>query len=192
MEWQQLGPDVPSGGNALTRALGRCGFLLTGWRIEGEIPNQPRMIIAVAPHTSNFDFVLTVGVIWSLGLKASYLAKRSLFRFPLGLLMTAFGGIPVDRGSGQGLVEQMRGEFESRPGLILGITPAGTRGTVRENKRGFALIAQGAGVPVRPAIVNYQTKTVRFHPLITDVSDVEHTLAAVMTAAESGAARHPG
>ena len=192
MQWQQLGPDVPSGGNVLTRALGRCGFLLSGWRIEGEIPNQPRMIIAVAPHTSNFDFVLTVGVIWGLGLKASYLAKKSLFRFPIGLLMTAFGGIPVDRGSSQGLVEQMRAQFDSRPGLILGITPEGTRGKVREYKRGFALIAQGARVPVLPAIVNYETKTVRFHRLITDVSDVEHTMAAVMSAAETGAARHPG
>ena len=162
---------------------------LSGWRLEGEFPNRPRVIVAVAPHTSNYDFVLTVMVIWGLGLRASYLAKQSLFRFPLGILMRYLGGIPVDRESPQGMVEQMVARFRQTPQLILGITPEGTRSAVKRWKLGFALIASAAHVPVVPAIINYDTRTVRFHPVIDDVHDAQTTLAKVQSAAATGAPR---
>lgn len=163
---------------------------LSGWQLEGEIPDHPKMIVAVAPHTSNIDFLLTVMVLWGLGLEAAYLAKQSLFRFPLGIVMRYFGGIPVDRGAANGMVEQLAREFKTRPQLVLGITPEGTRSKVKQWKRGFALIAAAASVPVLPAIINYETRVVRFHPLITDVADPDKTLTMVQCAAASGAARH--
>jgi len=190
MEWQQLGSKVPRGGNRLTRALGRCVFSTMGWHVEGVFPDQSKLIVAVAPHTSNVDWIVSIAVIWGLGLKASYLVKHSLFRFPLGSIVRALGGIPVDRRSAQGLVGQMIGQFESRSQLVLGVTPEGTRGNVREWKRGFALMAQSTNVPILPAILDYKTRTVRFHPLITDVRDADRTLIAVQMAAASGAPRH--
>jgi len=190
MEWQQLGSNVPLGGNRFTMALGRFVFSTMGWHIEGEFPDQSKLIVAVAPHTSNVDWILSIAVIWGLGLKASYLVKHSLFRFPLGPIVSALGGIPVDRRSAQGLVGQMVGEFESRSQLVLGVTPEGTRGNVREWKRGFALMAQATNVPIVPAILDYKTRTVRFHTLITDVADTDRTLIAVQLAAASGAPRH--
>jgi 1-acyl-sn-glycerol-3-phosphate acyltransferase len=187
--WQELGPSVPTGGNWLTMKLGRVALRAMGWRIEGEIPNCPKMIVAVAPHSSNIDFALTVAVIWGLGLRASYLAKQSLFRFPLGPLMTALGGIAVNRHSSQGLVEQLVERFQSETQLVLGITPEGTRSKVTVWRSGFALIAQSANVPVLPAILNYDTKVVRFHNLVVDFSDAEQIVAAVQQAAATGAAR---
>lgn len=160
-----------------------------GWRLEGEFPNESKVIVAVAPHTSNIDFLLTVTVIWGLGLRASFLAKESLFQFPLGLVMSAFGGIPVDRKSPQGLVEQMTERFDERPQLVLGITPEGTRSAVTHWKRGFALIAAAADVPVLPAVLNYETRVVCFHPVISEVNDAEQTLLAVQNAAATGASR---
>lgn len=192
MSWHSLGPEVATGGNALTKSLGRAGMRICGWRIEGAIPDVPKMIIAVAPHTSNFDFALTVGVIWGFGLRASYLAKHSLFRFPLGAIMRAFGGIPVERGASRGMVDEMAARFAARDKLILGITPEGTRSNVREWKQGFVLIAAAADVPILPAIVNYDTKVVRFHDLIRDVSDPDRSLAAVQAAATTGAPRKSG
>lgn len=186
-QWQPLGSEVPTGGNRLTKLLGRMTMRVMGWRLEGEFPNEAKVIVAVAPHTSNIDFLLTVTVIWGLGLRASFLAKQSLFKFPLGVIMTAFGGIPVDRKSSQGLVEQMTERFESRSQLVLGITPEGTRSDVPDWKRGFALIAAAAKVPVLPAILNYETRVVCFHPVISDVSDAEETMLAVQTAAATGA-----
>lgn len=182
---------MPAGGNRLTRVLGRAFLRAWGWSLHGEIPNRPQLIIAVAPHSSNLDFLLTVGVIWSLGLKASFLAKRSLFFFPLSYLMNAFGGIPVDRNSANGVVGDMTAHFQRVPQLILGITPEGTRSKVSQMKSGFALIAQAANVPVLPAIIDYRDKIVTFKPLITDVSDTETTMTAMREAAASGQPRSP-
>jgi 1-acyl-sn-glycerol-3-phosphate acyltransferase len=187
--WQTIGEDVPSSGNSITRFLGRLLLNSTGWTLQGDIPNKRQFIIAVAPHTSNFDFMLTVGVIWSLGLKASFLAKRSLFRFPLGYVIRGFGGIPVDRDRKNGVVEDMATHFANNPKLILGIAPEGTRRAVTRWRSGFALIAQAANVPVLPAIISYREKVVTFKSLIEDVGDADHTLAMMQQAAASGSGR---
>ncbi len=171
-------------------ALGRTVLRTMGWRIEGAFPDRAKLIVAVAPHSSNVDFVLAMAVVLGLGLRASFLAKRSLFEGPLRRLMYAFGGLPVDRSSPQGLVGQLVTQFNERSHLVLGITPEGTRTKVREWKRGFALIAQAANVPVLPAIINYRTKVVTFEPLITDVSVVEQTLALVQRAASASVPKY--
>ena len=171
VNWQRVGGRVPRGGNVFTRFLGRSLFAVMGWRLHGHLPNHSKFIIAVAPHTSAIDFVLTIGVIWGLGIRASYLAKASLFRFPLGLLMRAFGGVPVDRSRSGGMVDQMVERFQTEERLILGITPEGTRAHVSRWKRGFALIAQGASVPILPAIVDRERRIVTFGALIEDVAD---------------------
>ena len=187
--WQTIGENVPSSGNSITRFLGRLLLNSTGWSLQGDIPNKRQFIIAVAPHTSNFDFMLTVGVIWSLGLKASFLAKRSLFRFPLGYVIRGFGGIAVDRDRKNGVVEDMATHFANNPKLILGIAPEGTRRAVTRWRSGFALIAQAANVPVLPAIINYREKVVTFKSLIEDVDDADQTLAMMQQAAASGSGR---
>lgn len=185
MDWQAIGPALPRGGNFLSRFVGRALLTMMGWRLEGEVPDRPKLIVAVAPHTSNIDFVLTVAVIWGLGLRASFLAKHTLFWFPLGSFMRVMGGIAVDRRSPQGLVQQMASEFDRRSKLVLGITPQGTRSKDGQLKPGFALIAQAANVPVLPAIIDLNAKVVRFGPLMSDVSDATRVVEVVTAMAEA-------
>jgi 1-acyl-sn-glycerol-3-phosphate acyltransferase len=187
--WQSVGSQVARGGNVVTRWLGRLLLRAMGWKLSGRFPDRPKFIIAVVPHTSNVDFLLTIGVIWQLGIKASYLAKASLFRFPLGLVMRAFGGIPVDRSTSQGLVDRMVESFGTSDRMILGITPAGTRTHALELKQGVALIAQAANVPILPAVLDYEARLVRFADLIDDVSNPEATLETLRRAALSGRGR---
>lgn len=188
MKWQELGGDLPRSRNSVTRAIGRFAFFLLGWRIEGEFPNRPKMVVALVPHRSNMDFILTIAVLWGLGLRSSFLMKHSLFWFPLGNLLKALGGIPVDRGGHQGLVAQMTGEFERRAQLVLGITPEGTRDGSGMYRQGFARIAAAAQVPVLPAVLDYGRRSVRFSTLIDEVSDIEATLQRVREEAASAAA----
>ena len=54
----RVGDAIPRRGSALLRAIGRGVLRAMGWRIEGEIPDVPRIVISVAPHTSNWDFVV--------------------------------------------------------------------------------------------------------------------------------------
>jgi len=187
--WRSVGAQVARGGNVVTRWLGRLLLGAMGWTLSGRFPDRPKLIIAVVPHTSNIDFVLTIGVIWTLGIRASYLAKASLFRFPLGFVMRGFGGIPVDRSAPQGLIDRMACAFAGSERMILGITPAGTRGNALDLKKGVALIAQAADVPILPAVINYETRVVHFAELIEDVSDPDITLATLRQAALTGHGR---
>ncbi len=191
MNWQQLGPRLPQTKNRLSRWIGRTVFQSLGWQIKGEFPNQPKLIVMVAPHTSNMHFILAIAVIWGLGLRSSFLAKKSLFRFPLGMIMTGLGGIPVDRSSSQGMVEQLSEQFRARPKLVLGITPEGTRGKAGEWKRGFACVAESAQIPVLPAILNYDQKMVHFEPLITKLNNVDDIVIAAQQSASIGSPK-PG
>ena len=137
------------------------------------------------------DFILSVAVFWSLELRTSYLAKRSLFWFPLGMIMRGLGGVPIDRSSPQGMVDELSSLFLDRSQLVLGITPEGTRGDVREWKSGFARIAAAAEVPVLPAILNYEEKVVYLQDPISGVLSAEQILSATQDAASVGSPRNP-
>lgn len=191
MQWQPLGPRVPKRRNVLTRWLGRATLHLLGWRVTGSWPDEPKLIVAVAPHSSNMDFILSVAVFWGLGLKTSYLAKRSLFRFPLGIIMRGLGGIPVDRNSPRGMVEELSDRFRRQEQLVIGITPEGTRGKVREWKSGFARIAVQIGIPVLPAVISYRERIIYLRPVIEAVGSVEDVLTATKAAAAIGSPRNP-
>ena len=191
MSFNLLGSELPKRGNRITALMGRGLFRGLGWKLSGEFPNHPKMIVAVAPHTSNIDFLLAAGVFLGHGLHVSYLAKQSLFKFPLGFLMSGLGGIPVDQESSQGLVDQLATRFNNTSKLVLGITPEGTRGKVSEWKKGFALIAQAANVPILPAIADYKTKVVRLEKLITNVQDTDHVLRTMKSFADTATPRFP-
>ena len=104
--------------------------------------------------------------------------------------MRGLGGIPVDRSSPQGMVEQMTEQFAKRKQLVVGITPEGTRGAVRKWKSGFARIAVSSGVPVLPAIVNYRERMIYLQPAIANIDSVDELLTATKSAAGVGSPRN--
>ena len=185
-QWQPLGPRVPRRNNPITRIIGRLGLRLLGWRMQDEWPNEPKLIVALAPHSSNMDFILSVAVFWGLNLRTSFLAKKSLFWFPLGIVMRALGGIPVDRSSPHGMVEELATHYRRASQLVIGITPEGTREGVSTWKSGFARIAAAAQVPVLPAIVNYEEKMIYFQPLVSGEGTPEAILEQTRAAASVG------
>jgi 1-acyl-sn-glycerol-3-phosphate acyltransferase len=119
-----------------------------GWRIEGELPDIPKMVIVGAPHTSNWDFFLFLAALHHLQIKVRFLAKASLFRWPFGFMFRKVGGIPVDRSQARSLVRQAKTAFDEAEEMILVIAPEGTRRAAGTWKSGFVEIAHGAGVPV--------------------------------------------
>ena len=189
MKWQVLGDALPRGGNWFTRVLGRAVFRGMGWKIQGEFPNRKKAIVALVPHSSNLDFILTIAFIWATGMKASFLIKHTVFWFPLGNIIRALGGIPVDRSQQNGLVGAATQQFQEEEQLVLGVTPSGTRKPVKEWKDGFARIAAAAKVPVVPAVLNYKARTVRFAPLIEGLTEVKDIMQRVRDEAASGIPR---
>ena len=100
----ELPPSLPRRGNVFTQASGRGLLTLAGWRIEGEFPDRPKLVAIVAPHTSNWDFVVGISVVFAMGLRVRFLGKHTLFKPPLGWLMRWLGGTPVVRDTPQGAV----------------------------------------------------------------------------------------
>lgn len=143
-----------------------------GWRFEGEIPDLPKMIIAGAPHTTNWDFILFLGALHHFDIKVRYLGKHTLFRWPFGLFFRAFGGIPVDRSRPGGIVAQVKEAFDEADDLILVVAPEGTRKRVEYWKSGFLKIAGGVGVPVLFAGIDFPNRTLTVSPPVSYHGDV--------------------
>jgi 1-acyl-sn-glycerol-3-phosphate acyltransferase len=170
----------PTRGNYLSRFVAKTLMSLFGWRIEADIPDLPKFVMVGAPHTSNWDFVLTMSTLFSLGVRISWLAKHSLFRWPFKGLMEWLGGIPVDRAlEGGGLVKQVVGIFNSREKFIVAIMPAGTRSKVREWKTGFYRIALEAGVPIVLVRFDYGRKVMGIGPTIMPTGDMAQDIADI-------------
>jgi len=191
VKWPRLGDAVPQRKHPIRTLIGRLVFKLIGWRLEGNLPNRSKLVLVALPHSSNFDFILALSVIWGWGLRLNYMGKHTLFKFPHGWFFRLVGGIPVDRRSPQGLIEKMASEFNSRSSLMLGIAPEGTRNSDGTLKAGFARIAIAASAPVLPIIVNYKTKTLTLGTLITDLSNVESIITAVKEQGLAGQRRAP-
>lgn len=125
------------------------------------MPNQPKFVVIVAPHTSNWDFFLGVAAIFALGFRLSFLGKHTLFAGPLRFPMRWLGGIPVDRTVSRDRVSETIAAFNASEKLILAVAPEGTRKRVAKWKSGFYHVAHGAGVPIVPVAFDYGSKTVR-------------------------------
>jgi len=120
--------------------------------------------VVVAPHTSNWDFVIGFSAKLALRLAIHWLAKDALFRGPAGVIFRSVGGIPVNRAAPEGFAALVAARFSRSSQLILAVTPEGTRRPVARWKSGFQRIALAAGVPLIPVALDYRTRTVRIHP----------------------------
>lgn len=159
--------------------MARFYMRLFGWRVDGNLPDLPKFILIGAPHTSNWDFVLFLGVIFTLKANVKFMGKADLFRPPHGWFFYFCGGVPVDRKKSTGLVEQMVEACNKSKRFILTIAPEGTRHHVTEWKRGFYHIAKGAGVPIVTAIVDGKQKAVHIGQIFHPTDDIEADMKAI-------------
>lgn len=147
---------------------------LFGWRVQISVPDYPKCIICVAPHTSNWDFVLCELAIWSVGRRAGFMMKSSWFFFPLGAIFRAMGGVPVERNRQHtSLVDTMVEKFRTEPRLVVAITPEGTRKATTKWHTGFLRIARRADVPLALASIDSATKTISLTDEFIPTDDVE-------------------
>ena len=170
-------------------SVARGWLRLNGWRVIGEFPNVPRCVAAVAPHSSNLDFVYGAAVVFSSGLRVSFIAKHTLFNGALGPFMRWMGGMPVDRARPNGLIEAMVEVFARPEPVWLAITPEGTRARVKDFKSGFYRIALSAGVPILPVAFNYRERALILLPLVVPHPDVERGVAEMEALFRSHGAR---
>lgn len=169
------------------------GFLLRsmGWKSEVSVEIPDKCVICVAPHTSNWDFIIGMVFYHSIGGKPHFLMKKSWFFFPLNLIFKALGGFPVDRSKKKSLTQQMAEEFDQRTHFQLAITPEGTRKKNAEWKTGFIRIAQKARVPITLAYLDYEKKVVGTFLNYLPKEDIELSLFEIKQFYKGVKGKHP-
>ena len=120
-----------------------------GWSVSGTMPKLPKYLLVVAPHTSNWDFL--VGLLYRAitdDFNPKYVGKKELFVWPIGYLFRALGGYPVERSKNTNFVDTMVSVYNSNEEFITTITPEGTRKYNEKWKTGFYYIAKKANIPI--------------------------------------------
>lgn len=164
---------------------------LCGWRVIRPAENPEKSVICVAPHTSNWDFILGKLYYSAIGKKAGFLMKKTWFFFPLGSLFRSMGGVPIDRSRKTRLVDQMVAEFQKRRQFTIAITPEGTRKPNPRWKTGFYHIAVGAGVPIQLAKIDYKKKIIGIFELFTPTHNLEKDLRYIQQQYSASEAKYP-
>lgn len=158
-----LSTSSPRMGNRFTRWLGRFVLRCMGWKMVGKLPAEKKLIIAGMPHTSNWDFVLAMACLQSVGLRVSFMMKREAFFWPLTTFFKYLGGVPIDRSAQRNVTSQMVDWFGRNENVWLGLTPEGTRSKVSEYKKGYIRISKAAGVPIALIGIDARSKEVVLH-----------------------------
>jgi len=134
---------------------------LMGWKIIGDVPNYPKLILIGAPHTSNWDYLLFLYGITTRRLRINVLIKDTLFWPPLGTILRLLGGIPINRRKNYNVIKQVIEFIDNVDETIILIMPEGTRAYTEKWKSGFYHIADGAKVPLILAKVDVKNKAIR-------------------------------
>lgn len=152
---------------------------MAGWTVNITVPDYPKCIICVAPHTSNWDFILGKLAYASVNRKTGFLMKETWFFPPLGWIFKAIGGIPVPRKRGSSLTQVIVEKFKAAERMHLAVTPEGTRSRVSNWRHGFLYIARDANVPIVLGVLDAATKTMTVDTTFHSTGDVDADMLAI-------------
>lgn len=153
------------------RALARTVVRAMRYRMVGDLPREG--ILVGAPHTSNWDFVTMLIVMWHHGAHPRVLVKAELFRGPLGWLLRRMGGVPLDRSNASDVIPRfVREARSSGEPFRLVIAAEGTRSKGTYWKSGFRRLSLQTGLPITLAFFDPPTRTMGFGPTFRASDDV--------------------
>ena len=162
-----------------------------GWQKHVTVPHPDKYIICLAPHTSNWDFILGQLYSGAEGWKINFLMKKEWFFWPLGVLFRHLGGIPVWRSKRTSLTDNLAAEAAKADSFKLCITPEGTRSANKEWKRGFLVIARKANLPILLYGLDYERKLIECVHMMTPSDDIEADLSTIKTYFKDFKGKHP-
>ena len=150
-----------------------------GWTFSVKIPPTPKCVVCVAPHTSNWDFIIGELAIHSVGMRAGFLMKDTWFFFPLGYILKKMGGVPVKQHSHTNVTDSVVRAFNATDKLWIAVTPEGTRSPNPHWHKGFLHIAHDAGVPVALAFIDYEKRMACIDRMFQPSNDVDADMAEI-------------
>ncbi|MCD6366701.1 MAG: 1-acyl-sn-glycerol-3-phosphate acyltransferase, partial [Bacteroidales bacterium] len=166
-------------------------FKLMRWNFVDNFPDNKKLILIIAPHTSNMDFLMGKLIFCVLGKKPHFMIKEQWFRPPVGWLIKALGGVPVNRTSSSGMVKSLIEHLQNDEEFILNITPEGTRSRVKRWKRGFYKLSLQTGIPILPGYIDYGKKEIGVGKLIYPTGNYDADSQYFKLFYKNVTARHP-
>ena len=164
----------------LKRFIGKVGLKVGGWKTVYNVPaDLGNAVCIVAPHTAIADFFVGIGFYWAHDLKFKVMMKKEFFKPVVGWIRKKMGGIPVNRGHQNHLVEQMIDMFNKNKDTHLIICPEGTRKKVNHWKKGYYVIAQGANVPILLGFMDFKKRFCGIEKVFYPTGDYEKDLAEI-------------
>jgi 1-acyl-sn-glycerol-3-phosphate acyltransferase len=154
----------------LRRTFARLVLRAARWKTVGSVPQ--RGVLVGAPHTSNWDWVLTMLLAWDNSIQIRLLVKHEFFRGPLGPLLRATGAIALDRANPGATIRSLVAEAAGDEPFVLGIAAEGTRSKGDYWKSGFYRIAQQTGLPITLAFLDAPSRTVGWGPTFAPSGDM--------------------
>ena len=148
-------------------------FKVFKFSLEGNFPKDPKYVIAVVPHTSNWDFFVAIGVRTFLNETIHFVGKKELFTPLTSWFFKGLGGMPLYRKKNENVVEAITRMYGEEAVFRMAIAPEGTRKKVDEWKTGFYYIAKNAKVPILPIALDWENRIMKFHPLFTPTDSKE-------------------
>jgi len=161
----------------ILRKIGRFGINISGWTIKGQVPDEERIVIIAAPHTSNWDFILAMLAIFGLNIKLRWLGKHSIFKLGFKNFFEWLGGIPVYRDNPSTLIENVVDIVKKEKSIVIAMTPEGTRKKVKRWKTGFLRIAKQTQSKILLISIDAPSKSIEigkiFNPTGNNEKDLE-------------------
>ena len=143
--------------------LGAIVLSFFGWKVNGNISDEhsgKKLVVIVAPHTSNWDGILGVAAVAGLDAKITFIGKHTVFKYGLGAFLRYMGGIPVDRSNPGGIIQDAINQIKEIDGSLIAMSPEGTRSKVKEWKTGFLRIAKELNINIVPASLDFSKKEI--------------------------------
>ena len=191
VEQDQAPVQLRANRGPLSRWVGRTFFWLMGWRLVGEIPDVKRCILIGAPHTSNWDFVLAMASLLAINLKMRWLAKHTIFLPGISWFFEWLGGIPTNRNEPHKIVDRVTQIAESEGGVVIAITPEGTRKKVVKWKTGFLRLAHTLECPILMVGLSFSSRRVVLGELFYPTGDNDADLITIHRYYEQFDGKHP-
>ena len=171
-----------------------CNWLLfkqLGWKAEVTESHPDKFIICLAPHTSNWDFVIGQLYNGAKGLNSNFFMKKEWFFWPLGPIFRSIGGIPINRGRHTSMTDAMAETAAKSKNFKLCITPEGTRSRVEEWKKGFYFIALKANLPILLYGLDYSKKEIVCTKTVIPSGDLEKDMREIKLYFKDFKGKHP-
>ena len=162
-----------------------------GWEIKDDFINLglDKSIIIFAPHTSYWDGIFGKLYLMTTDINYKFLSKKEFFKFPLNILFTLYGSIPVSRN--KEFINEVTEVLNNNKNLHIILSPEGQLAKTDHWKKGFYYMAKRANVPIVVGYIDYKKKEIGIKGVIKEISSVTDTMNGISDYYKDVNAKYP-